>query len=95
MKKEVAGYKVLADKYKELHGGTAKDADVAIRSTMETISECLKDDMVVRFVGMFSLEPIVRAGRKSTLPDGRKIESEDFKTIKLKISPELREELNA
>lgn len=95
MKKETAGYQVLADKYKEMYGGTSKEANIMIRNVAEVLVACLKEDKIIRFTQKFTLEQVTRAGRSSTLPDGRKIQSDDFQTIKLKISPELRAELNA
>ena len=57
--RESIGYQGLPAVYKEMHGGSLKEADTAIRNTIAVILQCLYEGKSVKFLNEFTISAYI------------------------------------
>ena len=89
------GVKDLAAVYAAEHGCTQKDAEEAIRNTVDTICNALCTGHSVSVLGMFSLDVSTRAERQGRNPKTKEaITIPASKYVKFKAGATLKKALN-
>lgn len=92
---EKCGPKDLAQIYAAEHGCSLKDAEEAIRNTVDTICNALCTGHSVSFLGMFSLDVSTRAERQGRNPKTKEaITIPASKYVKFKAGATLKKALN-
>lgn len=92
--KEAIGYQGLPAVYKEMHGGSLKEADTAIRNTVAVILKCLYEGKSVKFLNEFTISVSERKGTNVTLPNKQIVSYPSFKQFKIHTGKVARETLN-
>ena len=89
------GAKEVATMYAETVGCSKKDADEAVRHTINCIGELLKNGSSVSFVGFGSFEVKNRAAREGINPKTKEhIQIAESKCVKFKAGKTLKDEIN-
>ena len=93
---EVCGAKDLARVYADAHGVSIKDAEEAIRNSVDVICNVLSTGHKVNFLGQFSLEIGTRAERQGRNPKTKEaITIPASKFVKFKAGASLKRSINS
>lgn len=85
----------LVNDYSEKYGVAKKVAEEHIDNVLSVIKDAIVEDNGVKFVGLFSIEKVLRAGRDYKKPvTGEVVTKSAYKSLKLKLGSRLREEIN-
>jgi len=85
----------LIAKVAQKSGLSQKDTNIVIESLIETISEALKDDDNVGFLGFGTFTTVQRAPRESKIPTTGKIVKVPAKrAVRFRVGKMLKESLN-
>jgi DNA-binding protein HU-beta len=72
-----------------------KDAEIALSGILDVLTEALKDDKTVSFIGFGSFSTSTRAAREAKVPGTDKIvQIPETKVVKFKAGKNLKEALN-
>lgn len=90
-----SGIKECVKSYADKTGVTLAEADKAMRTAVEVIKEEIVNEGGVAFIGSFSIEVVDRKERQGVNPATREpMTIPAYKTLKLTVGKNLKEELN-
>lgn len=90
------GIKACAKKYAEKRGCTLAEAEIAMKTVVDVITDAIVEDGGVTFVGGFSLEAVDRKERRGINPStGEFMIIPKRRTVRLSVGKHLKDRLNS
>ncbi|HFU74704.1 MAG TPA: HU family DNA-binding protein [Arcobacter sp.] len=73
-------------------GLSKKDANEALSAILETITEALKNEQTVNFIGFGSFSTVKRSAREARVPlTGKKVQIPERNAVKFKVGKSLKD----
>lgn len=92
----MSGIKDCAKAYAKKHGVSIAEAEVVMKNAISVITDCIKSDGGVSFIGTFSIETVQRKERTGRNPaTGESFTIPASVGLKIKCGKKFKEELNA